>query len=59
MKLTKKLLIKVVANLQDSIKSWEGWGFSQEEEDLFCKIGRMCGDECNKNKDWDIGKEIK
>ena len=48
-KLTKEDLIKVVANMHDTIQDWNnGWGLSKEESEAMIKIGSACTEHCSK-----------
>jgi hypothetical protein len=54
-KLTKEDLIKVVANMHDTIQEWNnGWGLPEEDAETLIKIGSACTSECVENSDWDL-----
>ena len=49
-KLTKEDLIRVVANMHDTIQEWNnGYGLPKEEADTLIKIGSACAEYCGKN----------
>lgn len=53
--LTKEDLIKVVANMHDTIQDWNnGWGLPKKDATILIKIGRLCTDRCCKNQDWKL-----
>ena len=48
-KLTKEDLIKVVANMHDTIQDWgNGWGLANDEAETLIKIGSACTMYCGK-----------
>ncbi len=56
-KLTKEDLIKVVANMHDTIQHWnDGWGLSKEDAENLNKIGLACSNECVEKDDWTLPK---
>jgi len=58
-KLTKEDLIKVVANMHDTIQEWDnGYGLPQEDAECLVEIGSACAEYCTKN-DWDLPNVIK
>lgn len=53
--LTKEDLIKVIANMHDTIQEWgNGWGLSDDEAETLIRIGRECSGFCVENNDWEI-----
>ena len=53
--LTKEDLIKVVANMHDTIQEWgNGWGLSKTDSETLTKIGDACADFCTKKQDWEL-----
>lgn len=54
-KLTKDDLVKVIANMHDTIQYWNhGYGFPDEEADTLNKIGSACTSTCVENQDWKL-----
>jgi hypothetical protein len=52
--LTKEDLIKVIANMHDTIQLWDdGWGLPKEDAKTLIKIGSACTSYCVKN-DWEL-----
>jgi hypothetical protein len=48
-KLTKEDLIKVIANMHDTIQEWNnGYGLPKEESETLIKIGSACTSYCVK-----------
>ena len=48
--LTKEDLIKVVANMHDTIQEWNnGYGLAKDEAEKLIKIGSSCSAYCVKN----------
>lgn len=48
-KLTKEDLIKVIANMHDTIQEWDnGYGLPEDESETLIKIGGECIDYCLK-----------
>jgi len=48
-KLTKEDLIKVIANMHDTIQEWDnGWGLPKEDAKTLIKIGSACTSYCVK-----------
>lgn len=55
--LSKEDLIKVIANMHDTIQTWDnGWGLSNDESEILIKVGGACTSHCGKNKNWDLPK---
>jgi len=55
-KLTKEDLIKVIANITDTVQSvydWKGYGMLENDAEIVVKIGNACKEYCNKN-DWTL-----
>lgn len=49
-KLTKEDLIKVIANMHDTIQEWNnGYGLPKDESETLIKIGSECTTYCVKN----------
>ena len=56
-KLSKKDLIKVIANMHDAIQDWNnGWGLPKEEAEVLIAVGGACVLECGINNDFDLSK---
>jgi hypothetical protein len=54
-KLTKEDLIKVVANMHDTIQEWNnGYGLPSEEAETLIKIGSACTSVCSETQDWSL-----
>lgn len=54
-KLTKEDLIKVIANMHDTIQEWDnGCGISSAEAETLIKIGSACVTECVKTNDFGL-----
>lgn len=54
-KLTKEDLIRVVANMHDTIQEWNnGYGLPKEEGDTLIKIGSACVEYCGKNNNFNL-----
>ena len=48
-KLTKEDLIKVIANMHDTIQEWNnGWGLEKNDAETLIKIGSACTSYCVK-----------
>lgn len=53
--LSKEDLIKIIANMHDTIQEWHhGWGLNKEEAQTFTKVGNTCTQYCIQNNNWDI-----
>lgn len=53
--LTKEDLIKVIANMHDTIQEWnKGWGLEADDASTLIKIGSACVTECAKNNDFNL-----
>jgi hypothetical protein len=58
-KLTKEDLIKVVANMHDTIQDWNnGWGLKPGDAEIMTKIGSACVSACSDNNDWDLPQVV-
>lgn len=54
-KLTKDDLIKVVANMHDTIQEWNnGYGLPKDEAETLNKIGSACTSVCSNTQDWNL-----
>lgn len=54
-KLTKEDLIKVIANMHDTIQEWNnGWGLPNDEAETLIKIGSACVKECSNKNDFTL-----
>lgn len=54
-KLTKEDLIKVIANMHDTIQEWDnGYGLQTEEADIMIKIGSACTKQCSDKNDFKL-----
>lgn len=57
LKLSKEELIRVIANMHDTIQEWNsGWGLPEEQADALIKIGSSCTAYCVKKGNWDLPK---
>lgn len=60
--LTKEELIKVIANMHDTINDWGGYGFNNDEREVLNEIGSECVEYCSSRNDfiiYDILTKIK
>lgn len=56
-KLTKEDLIKVIANMHDTIQEWNnGYGLPAEQAETLNKIGSACISVCSETQDWNLPK---
>lgn len=55
---SKEDLIKIIAELTNSISYFDGFGFSYEEEENLEYIGSICMNWCMENK-WGITSKLK
>ena len=55
--LSKEDLIKVIANMHDTIREWDnGWGLNDYESKILIEVGNACTKNCVKNNDWELPK---
>ena len=53
--LTKEDLIKIVANMHDTIQEWDdGYGLSDADAKMLIKVGDACASYCVKKDDWEL-----
>ena len=53
--LTKEDLIKVVANMHDTIQEWgDGYGLSDADAKMLIKVGDACASYCVNKDDWEL-----
>lgn len=53
--LSKEDLIKVIANMHNTIQTWDnGWGLSNDESEILIKVGDACTSHCVKTTNWDL-----
>lgn len=56
-KLSKEDLIKVIANMHDTIQEWNnGWGIAKDDAETLIKIGTACTNHCNEFGDYSLPK---
>lgn len=54
-KLSKEDLIKVIANMHDTIQEWNnGWGLSKDDAEILIKIGTACTNDCVEKNDFEL-----
>ena len=52
--LSREDLIKVIANMHDTIQEWDsGWGLEENEAQILIAIGDTCRQHC-KETNWDL-----
>lgn len=56
-KLSKEDLVKVIANMHDTIQDWgNGWGLPKDESDTLISVGRACVRDCIEKNDFKLPK---
>lgn len=53
--LSKEDLIKVIANMHDTIQEWDnGYGLSREQAKTLINIGEQCTKLCSEGLGWEL-----
>jgi hypothetical protein len=54
-KLKKEDLIKVIANMHDTIQEWNnGHGLLKHDAEIIIKVGNLCTQHCIETNDWKL-----